>query len=377
MTRYTRLSTAEHYAAEQGYALTADDWQAILAAQKQATARKTAMAEPDQGRRALIQKFNRWYPRLLKSLHGTGDVALTFVQTLIVAFGVAITLVLLLIVEQERVQGGIGLFEANAAFAAFAAWAMVILNLVIEFVIEHIETKANYHPDPATRFSLRTVARTIRYITGFLPNWKPIANSPAQRFRSLRRIVTLAILALALAGSMRDVIASTSGAWYDALLAVLTRSTLSQAATWVVGLAFALTSVLSAQGLSRYVAVRCVEILTAMNAVSSQEKQVTQAEIEGAAAQYVIATVNKWQSEQAAVELAKSPSLPNLAAIGNLATAPKPRPKFDKTVEFFRMNPTRANEPERDLATELDVSKETVRQARQAFSSNGNHTNGV
>jgi hypothetical protein len=85
--------------------------------------------------------------------------------------------------------------------------------------------------------------------------------------------VTFTILALALAGSMKVVIQQQSGAWYSALWAILTQSNLLDMMTWLGGLLFAAAAVFSAQGLSRYVAIRTVEIRASMVVSNNDDLQ--------------------------------------------------------------------------------------------------------
>ncbi len=214
-----------------------------------------------------IEKFNRWYPRFLESLHAVSDVLMMLAQTLIVAFGVPGVLALLLVVEHQRVMHGIQLFEADSGLASFFAAALVMLNLVLEFQIHYVEGKAGYEQSRATRWSLRTWAKNMVYMLGFGKNWQPVDLSPAQRYRALLRLVTFTILALALAGSMRATIEQQPGAWHQAIIAIVAESKLLDMATWAGGLLAALAAVLAAQGLSRYIALRCAEIALSMKEV--------------------------------------------------------------------------------------------------------------
>lgn len=260
------LQEAEQYAAQHGIALTPEDRARIGEAQRAELARLVALKPPQERTKAmgLVESFNRLYPRFLEALGALADVLLTFSQTVIVAFGVPVVLILLMVVEHQRVVHGIELFEVDANLAAFAAAALVITNLVLEFTIHYVELKENYHQKRAARWSLRIGWANFLYFIGWGDHWIEQPLSPAQRYRTLLRLVTFSILALALAGSMRSVIASQQGAWHEALIRVVTASTLEQMMTWTGGLLFALAAVLAAQGLSRYVAMRCTEILMRM-----------------------------------------------------------------------------------------------------------------
>jgi hypothetical protein len=72
---------------------------------------------------------------------------------------------------------------------------------------------------------------------------------------------------------MKVVIQQQSGAWYGALWAILTQSNLLDMMTWLGGLLFAAAAVFSAQGLSRYVAIRTVEIQASMVVSNNDDLQ--------------------------------------------------------------------------------------------------------
>lgn len=289
---------AESLAAAQGIILTANDRRRIAETQAAERVRLQGLqgeaAPPD-----LATRFNAFYPRLLQFILSIGETLLTFSQTLIVSLGVPLVLVLLLVVEHQRVVHGIALFEADYALASFAAGALVLLNLVLEFQIHHIEHKAGYHEERAPKWSLRIWAINMLYTLGIGEAWATQYQSPAARYKKLLRLVTFSILALALVGSMRSVIEGIDGTWYQGLISVITESSLLQLMTWLGGLLFALAAVLSAQGLSRYVAIRCVEIINAMNAQQAAAADPLADAIDEAGYNAVMAIVAKAQDAKA------------------------------------------------------------------------------
>lgn len=294
---HSELSAAESRAAAHGIAISPADRAKIAAVQRAELDRLIGLdaGSTDRSRDGLIDGFNRHYPRVLEFLHGAGDVLMTTAQTLIVAFGIPLTLALLLIVEHQRVYHGIALFEPDASLATFAAAALVILNLVLEFQIHHVELKAGWDSGATRRWSLAILWVDLQYRLG-LGDWSARQQSPAARYRRLLNLVTFAIIALALAGSMRAQIESTHGNWIEALGAIVSESSLADMLTWAGGLLFTLAAVLAAQGLSRYVALRCAEILASMNARRIRPDEIAPAEryaaqIDAAAARVVDAIV--------------------------------------------------------------------------------------
>lgn len=287
------IQEVEEYAASRGLILTPSDRAKIAAVQRAEHDRLELLTPAAPLTR--VDRFNAAYPRLLNAITGVGETILTLAQTLIVSFGVPLVLVLLLIVEHQRVVHGILLFERDEWLAGFAAAALVLLNLVLEFQTHYIEHRAGYEQSRDLRWSLRIAARDMAYRFGLGSDKRPWAASelsPAARYKRLLRLVTFTILALALVGSMRAVIEQTPGAWYHALAAILTESDLLLIMTWLGGLLFAMAAVLSAQGLSRYVAIRTVEILTAMNARQAVSSDPHAAAVESAGAAAALALIN-------------------------------------------------------------------------------------
>jgi hypothetical protein len=260
------LQQVEQLAAQQGITFGKADFNKISRAREAERARikRELEAAADSAEETWADAFRRWYPKLLQAIVSAGNIVITLSQTLIVNLGVPVVLVLLMIVEQRRVWHGIELFEVNAALASFAAWSLVVLNLVLEMIAHHIEYTGGYESERRKRWSLRIWLANMAYRLGIGEDWREQSLSPAQWAHNLLRIVTVTILALALAGSMRIVIEQQSGPWYDALVAIMTQSTLIDMLTWLGGLMFAAAAVLSAQGLSRYVAIRTVEIRAEM-----------------------------------------------------------------------------------------------------------------
>ena len=208
----------------------------------------------------------------VESLLKVGDLLMLFTQTAIVAFGVPLMLAFFIVVEQHRVMGGIQLFEVEAQAAAFAAWALVLVNLTIGFVIVYRESKAKNRPkdqrqDHAYKPSLRLRARDWQYWLGMGKSWKPQRDTIAHLEVKLSKLIKLSILLLALGGSMRAQIdkvsvQSTAEAidWQTGITQLLTTSTLKDMITWAAGLVFAFAVVRAVEVLSRYVALRVNDI---------------------------------------------------------------------------------------------------------------------
>lgn len=218
---------------------------------------------------AWVAAFNKHYPAFLSFLYGLGDVLVTTSQTLIVSLGTPALLVLLLYVEHERVKHGIALFEANPSLASWAAWALVFANTSLQFLIHYVETKAGYHQPRRAAFSLRIFWHDVRYFFGGGNSWQPRELSPAHDMRRVLRLVTFAILALALVGSMAGAMEDTPGAWYEGILSILTESTLLEFVTWVGGLMFTLAAVRLVHVNTDYLARKYAEVANTTHAPTS------------------------------------------------------------------------------------------------------------
>lgn len=296
--RFNTLADAEAWGASQGVVLTPKDREnlgKIMAAERsrlEQSSPETATSWADQ--------WNAFYPRLLEAVTGAGETLLTFAQTVIVSLGVPVVLVLLLIVEHQRVLHGIELFETDYNLASFASWALVLLNLVLEFQVHYVEHQAGYREELAKRGSLRLWLRRFAYWLGWGNGWTPEDQSPAHRYKQLLRLVTFAILALALVGSMRSVIEPLEGAWYEALVEIVTQSSLLLILTWLGGLLFTAAAVLAAQGLSRYVAIRTVEIVSEMSKRQAVAVDPHAVAVEAAAARAAQALIQEKVEKRAA-----------------------------------------------------------------------------
>lgn len=288
---------AERYAAAHGIRLSPSDYERI-ARLKEARIRSSAETNRSESRRT---QMNAWFLQALGAIEYFSEIVMTVAQALIVAFGVPLALLLLLVVEQQRVVSGIELFESHRSLAEFGAWALVLLNLVLEFTIEFIEQRYQEEEKPTYLFSMRLLFQRLVYLLGLSRDWKPQPSAPAYRYRHLLSLVTASILTLALAGSMQNVIALAEGTWFEAIRQIVVASSLSQIMTWMGGLLFAMVAVFSVQGLSRYIAKRCVEIIENMRR-DTRGTDYESTAAEAAAIQFIMAKVAGLQAKQASKE---------------------------------------------------------------------------
>lgn len=204
--------------------------------------------------------------KFTETMHNISGAIMLIGQTLIAAFFVIIALILILIVEIQRVAHGIQLFEQGDWLAYSGAFVIVMTLLTVEFVIHYVETKEGYIHQRRSDWSFRLFFNDLKYWLGYENKeegvvWQPRLKSPAHEIKKYSRLLTGTILALAVGGSMTDAIAGVQGNWYTGLVAIATESTLLEMVSWLGGGFYALALVLGAQRLTSYVAQRAAETL--------------------------------------------------------------------------------------------------------------------
>jgi len=300
-SEHLTVEAVEAAAAKAGITLTAEDY--AIADSAAAARRQTLEAEAAQSARqkdgaaAWVDRFNTLFPRVIKALIAAGDVAMAVIQAVIIAVGAPFALALLMIVEQQRLLHGVGLFEIHGSLAALGAWVLVLLNLIFEFLIAHAERRAGWTEPPKHVFSFRIVARRLAYLFG-AGQWAERQASPAQRFRAGLKLVTAAILILAFAGSMTALIKAAEGQWLTALVNVFTNSTLLEFCAWAGGLIFTLAVVVGAQILARYVSERVAEVQGVLEGEGRKDAAALAAAIGATRAAVLLARLKERQAER-------------------------------------------------------------------------------
>jgi len=265
------------FAAQHGVKFTTKEIDDIYTAEAQTRDRlekirtRESKREKSSAELALIET-----PRQIKAIEMRSMRFFAFVQAGFTTYGIGLILGLVAVVELFRVAHGVQLFEVSSWLAYAGAGTLVLLNLTLEFLITYVEARAGYHPPAKTDFSLVTVWRRLRYVTGFVPEgvlWEAREKSPAHPYRQFLKVLTWGILFLAVAGSMEGTIAQQPGTWFEALIAIFTESSLSDMMTWVSGLIFAVIVVLGAQHLTRHIAHKAGEAVRYTASVGSDDSE--------------------------------------------------------------------------------------------------------
>lgn len=359
------IADVEVLAAKYGITLTADDYEAAYTLMEQRQRQLEAQYTEAPKRAPWVERWNKWYPKFLRALHGIGDTSIMLAQTVLVGPGVLLLLIILLIVEQQRVYHGVALFEVYSVLAGFGASALVILNLSLELLIGWIEHRENWKEPPKHEFSLRIFARRVAYMIGRNTGWQPRPKSPAIRFRVVLRIVTITILTLALAGSMRSVIERTSGNWLEALRLIVTESSLLDLAIWLGGLLFAVTIVLSAQALSQYAARKAIEIGAILaSGIDDKPRAILESVgMTGAAA--LLARLKDHQRQRRVAVSAADMSHESVIYVPETYVT-RLTPAIARCVEWLKANPDNGLTV-REMARQVGVSATTMHRARRYF----------
>lgn len=374
------IAEAEEIAARYGITLTAQDYTdmyAVMAERQHQIERQQVV----RTKRGWVDKFNQFYPRFLQALLGIGDVLTTGVHTILIAFGVPILLVALMSVEQQRVFFGAMLIDGRESLATGIAWVLVLANLVAELIIHWEEHRKHWKEPTRYEFSVRIAMQQLGYVFGLNTDWMPREKSPAFWARIILRFITITILMLAIAGSMRDAMTTTGGAtWYEALAFIFTRSTLIQMVTWIGGLALAFTFVIAAQGFSQYVAKKVIEIVAIMssNAIDKPSAIMDAVGVTGAA--FLMGRIKEMQKQRRAMSAAAN--MPVLVEeVFHLPETSETRTdrqldddgltdEMKQAFQWLRNNPKHGLS-HRKAAPIAGVSVSTMYRAMKTFSSNG------
>lgn len=223
-------------------------------------------------------------------LFAMAGVLMLISQTLIVAFGAMVMLVLVAQVEYNRVLHGLGHFEIDTHVASMGAVTLVLANLYVEFQIHARAQKdklsrsdAKKEANKKFKPSLRLYWNSVMYFLGVGKKWKAREVTGARRYENLATITTVAIVTLALVGSMKASIAkvsTTETPWHEGVRTIIEKSTLTEIATWVAGIVFTFFAVAAARGLTRFIAERVEEVKRDMERNATRPRQA--ASVEGA-----------------------------------------------------------------------------------------------
>jgi hypothetical protein len=361
----------EYLAGKGGLTLTVADRQQIQELQAAEMARLDAAAALTANHsRSWAARIARAYPAFLSAVEALGNGLITALYQALHGFGALVIALGVIVVEVNRVQHGLAQFEATSFLAALGAVIIVTGQFVGEIMIHHVEYKANYHPDRATRGSLRKTWRRLRHWLGIGRDWQEGALSPAARFKAVLRINTFAILILAVIGSMSDVITSQDGTWLEALWRIASLSDLPTATTLLGGLVFSVALVMLATALSRHIAELSVETLTAMQSQQGAGDRERQAALERVADGYVRALlVQERRGMRSGTNAPSTRHLPDESAPGSLQRAPEPDRKPGEAVRIWFDDPANAeiaariadgSIPGRRAAEIVGVSRETI-----------------
>lgn len=212
--------------------------------------------------------MKRLINQLTELLFALAGVLMLISQTLIVAFGAMVMLILVAQVEYNRVLHGLQYFELDAYVASMGAITLVLANLYVEFQIHaraqkdklarsasKKEAQKKYKP------SLRLYARSVAYFLGIGKKWKAEEVTGARRYETLATITTVAIITLALVGSMKaSIVAVSDMTWHEGIMHIIEDSSLTELSTWAAGIVFTFFAVAAARGLTRFIAERVEEV---------------------------------------------------------------------------------------------------------------------
>ncbi len=171
-------------------------------------------------------------------------------ERLIVGLGNLLTLVLMLflanvmlpvgimglaIVEIQRVQAGIALFDpSHAGLMAIVALSFYMVLLVVQAHMMLHSASGLEKPI----WSLKLWLRSLHYKIGIGQHWRVHTTTPLDRLEGAIAAVGWVIILLGTVGSMATKLGAIEGTWYDALWGMLTQSNLTDFLTYIGGFIF-------------------------------------------------------------------------------------------------------------------------------------------
>jgi|GEM_PF-6204438 len=197
--------------------------------------------------------------RFTEMMHNVSGALMLGGQTLIAAFFVVVILILILVVDIQRVSHGIALFEDGKWLTIGGGFVLIMALMTLEFVAHYIEAKYNYHKPAKKHLSWRLIVEWWDYFSGQNDSWKAREKTPALHIRKYAGTLKIAILMLALAGSMADEISTLPGNWIDGFVDIGTQSSLLDMVRYTTSLLYTYVLVSGAELLTAYVANRAAE----------------------------------------------------------------------------------------------------------------------
>lgn len=311
------------------------------------------------------------YDEFLSGIIALGDSVQMLMQTIIIAFGALIGLVLLGVVEHMGISRGLQWFLTNNLAASFAALSLIIFNMIVEIMIVHIENAHKYARQSQTVWSLRLIGGSLLYRLGVNPSkekrWKPRRRSPASRFYQFRALTTIAIFTLALAGRMQSSIRQVSEQptvddpsgiesipLSEGIQKLLTESSLEDIFIWAGGTIFTIVAVFGVQGLTNYGAVRVIEIRAAVEKRERKAKAQRTRERNRQEKRLSTQTDNR----QTGYGYSRNSSA------------------VDTALEYLKANPNALSMSVREIGEAAGVGKDSAAKARRLYQTEKPSTNG-
>jgi len=211
-----------------GIDLSAKGAQGAIAARRQRA--EDLAVQRAQGPEANERDVFGWFEWLAG---GVGDALNLALVVLLRSVMLPLGIIGLAVVEAERVIAGVALFDP--ARAGLMGIVLVSFYMILLMVRAHLEVAA--HGSTARVVpSLRVWAGNAAYRLGIEPAAR--LETPVQQVQRAAGAVFWVIMLLGTAGSMGDKLRTVGGAWYEALGAILTGSSLVDALTYLGGFLF-------------------------------------------------------------------------------------------------------------------------------------------
>lgn len=215
-----------------------------------------------------LRSWGKFYPYLVQGLIQIGAVITTLLEVLKTSIGLPVAIFVLAAVEIIGVSEGLW-FLHDTQSQNFGAFALVLLNTIIDSMIVNIEHEGKFDHTKKQAFSLRLVAVDLAYFLGFGQikikgitigkKWKKRNISPAQRFIKIRAIITFTVFFLALSGRVNGLLTQTLNIpAKDGAVLLIETTDLTNVMAWLGGTLFTIFALFTMQALTEYSAQQVI-----------------------------------------------------------------------------------------------------------------------
>lgn len=219
---------------------------------------RIAQADARKGRlQRFVDGFIERYPALQDSVQKVGNWSMALIKLFAVNGLASVIMFAALTAEVLRVINGLNAIEASPIVAGLISIVTVASVFFLEFVRFYVEREAGYTEPLNYQWSLRLIIRNWRYKLGLGGDaWEARQTTPAQKLILYQRVIQAGVVITALYGSMAHTVIGHKGTWFEAMIAIITTSSLQEFASWTIGIVNTIAILAISATTSHFVASR-------------------------------------------------------------------------------------------------------------------------